>query len=67
MTLKEEDHKSFYKIQKGGHCLLARKKLKEMIGELIKSLGVGRYLDWASISAVGASAGIVVFWDSRVF
>ena len=28
---------------------------------------VGRYLDWASINAVGALGGILVFWDSRVF
>ena len=34
---------------------------------LIRSLGVGRYLDWASISVVGALGGIVVLWDSRVF
>ena len=47
-------------------CLLET-KLKEMTGGLIRSLGVGRYLDWASISAIGASGGILVFWDSRVF
>ena len=41
--------------------MLARNKLKEMTEGLIRSLGVGRYLDWASISAVGASGGIVVY------
>ena len=28
---------------------------------------MGRYLDWASISAIGASGGILVLWDFRVF
>ena len=42
---------------------LQETKLKEMTRGLIRSLGVGRYLD----CAVGASGGIVVFWDSRVF
>ena len=29
------------------------------------NVGVGRFLDWARINVVGASGGIVIFWDSR--
>ena len=29
-------------------------------------MGVGRFLDWATINAIRASGGIVILWDSRV-
>ena len=41
-------------------------KFKEVSSRLIRSLGVGRFLDWAALRAKGASGGIVIFWDSRV-
>ena len=30
----------------------------------MRSLGVGRWLQWGVIN-VGASGGVVIFWDSR--
>ena len=53
--------KAFIRSKKVDIVRLQETKLKEMTGGLIRSLGVGRNLDWASISAVGASGGIVVF------
>ena len=33
---------------------------------LIRSFGIGRFLEWATLRVEGASGGIVIFWDSRV-
>ncbi|RVW54301.1 Transposon TX1 uncharacterized 149 kDa protein [Vitis vinifera] len=33
---------------------------------IIRSLGVGRYLEWGAVDSRGAAGGIVVFWDNRV-
>ena len=41
-------------------------KFKEVSSGLIRSLGVGRFLEWAALSAEGASRGIVIFWNSLV-
>ena len=43
-----------------------KQKFKEVSSGLIKSLGVGRFLEWAALSTEGASWGIVISWDSRV-
>ena len=34
---------------------------------MIRSLSVGRFVDWVAVNAVGASEGILIFWDSRLF
>ena len=31
----------------------------------MKSLGVGRFLDWRTIEAVGAAGGVLICWDKR--
>ena len=33
---------------------------------IIRSLGVGRFLEWGTVDSRGAASGIVVFWDNRV-
>ena len=33
---------------------------------LVRSLGVGRFLEWGAMVSRGAVGGIVVFWDNRV-
>ena len=45
---------------------LQETKLKGSSKELVRSLGVGRFVDWAVVNAIGASGGILIFWDSRV-
>ena len=32
---------------------------------LVRSLGVGRFLEWGSVDSRGTAGGIVVFWDNR--
>ncbi|RVW58237.1 LINE-1 reverse transcriptase-like [Vitis vinifera] len=41
-------------------------KIQDMSKGIIRSLGVGRYLDWGAVDSRGAVGGIVVFWDNRV-
>ncbi|RVW91675.1 LINE-1 reverse transcriptase-like [Vitis vinifera] len=33
---------------------------------VVRSLGVGRFLEWGDLDARGAARGVVVFWDNRV-
>ena len=33
---------------------------------LVRSLGVGRFLDWVALSSDGDARGILIFWDIRV-
>ena len=46
-------------------CLLET-KVKEMSLQMVKSVGVGRFLNWASVDARGAEGGLLLFWDNRV-
>ena len=39
--------------------------MKEMSLQMVKSVGVGRFLNWALVDARGA-AGDLLFWDNRV-
>ena len=58
--------KAFIKMQRVDVVSLQETKFKEVSTGLIRSLGVGRFLDWAALRAEGAFGGIVIFWDSRV-
>ena len=40
-------------------------RLKGISRDLVKSIGVGRFVDWVVVNAVEASRGILIFWDSR--
>ena len=33
---------------------------------MIRSLGVGRFLEWIAIKVEGVSGDILIFWDTRV-
>ena len=44
---------------------LQETKIKEMSTGLVRSLGVGRHLDWRAINSKGAAEGVPVFWDNR--
>ena len=58
--------KAFIKMQRVDVVCLQETKFKEVSTGLIRSLGVGRFLDWAALRDEGASGGIFIFWDSRV-
>ena len=46
-------------------CLQETKR-KETTSEIIRSLPVGRHMDWVAANAEGASGGILILWDKRV-
>ncbi|RVW98940.1 Transposon TX1 uncharacterized 149 kDa protein [Vitis vinifera] len=41
-------------------------KIKDMSTGIVRSLGVGRHIDWRAINSKGAAGGVLVFWDNRV-
>ena len=46
-------------------CLLET-NVKEMSLQMVKSVGVGRFLNWGSMDAKGATGGLILLWDNRV-
>ena len=34
--------------------------------QMVKSVGVGRFLNWASVDARGVAGGLLLFWDNKV-
>ena len=46
-------------------CLLET-KVKEMSQQMVNSVGIGRFLNWASVDARGAVGGLLLLWDNRV-
>ena len=50
------------KAQKVDLICLQETKMQEMSKRIVKSLGVGRCLDWGSINSRGASGGVLVFF-----
>ena len=57
--------KSFIKSQRVDVVCLQDTKIKEMTIGLVRSLGVGRHLDWSAVNSRGVARGIMVFWDNR--
>ena len=41
-------------------------KLKDITCGIIRSLAVGRFVDWVASNVEGASRGILILWNSRV-
>ena len=44
---------------------LQETKILEMNIALVRSIGVGRFLDWKALSTEGAARGILLLWDRR--
>ena len=40
--------------------------MTEMSLGVVRSLGVGRFLEWGALNARGAAGGVIVFWDNKV-
>ncbi|RVW26080.1 putative ribonuclease H protein [Vitis vinifera] len=58
--------KSVIKSQRVDVVCLQETKIKEMSTGLVRSLGVGRNIEWRAVNSRGAAGGILVFWDNRV-
>lgn len=41
-------------------------KIQEISTSLVRSLGVGKWLDWGVVNLRGATRGVLVFWDNWV-
>ena len=44
---------------------LQETKVQEMNIEMVRSLGVGRFLNWTALNAEGSAGGILLIWDKR--
>ncbi|RVW17519.1 hypothetical protein CK203_083532, partial [Vitis vinifera] len=58
--------KSVIKSNKVDVVCLQETKIKDMSTGIVRSLGVGRHIDWRAINSRGAVGGVLVFWDNRV-
>ena len=58
--------KDVIKSQKVDLVCIQETKIQEMSNGLVKSLGVGRCLEWGSLNSRGTVGGVLVFWDNRV-
>ena len=58
--------KSIIKSNKVDVVCLQETKIKDMSMGIVRSLGVGRHIDWRAINSKGAAGGVLVFWDNRV-
>ena len=58
--------KEVIKSQKANLVCLQETKIQEMSNGLVKSLGVGRCLEWGVLNSREATGGVLVFWDNRV-
>ena len=57
--------KALIKGQKVDVVCLQETKMQEMSKMIVRSLGVGRCLDWKVLNSRGSSGGVLVFWDKR--
>ena len=58
--------KALIRSQKVDLVCLQETKMSQMTLGVVRSLGVGRFLDWGVLNARGAAGGVLVFWDKRV-
>ena len=57
--------KSVIRKQKVDLFCIQETKIQLMTDGMVKSLGVGRFLDWRTIEAAGAAGGVLICWDKR--
>ena len=57
--------KSMVRKQKVDLMCIQETKIQLMTDGVLKSLGVGRFLDWRTLEAVGAVGGVLICWDNR--
>ena len=57
--------KSVVRKQKVDLFCIQETKIQLMTDGVVKSLGVGRFLDWRTIEAVVAAGGVLICWDKR--
>ena len=63
---KRSSIKALIRAQKVDLVCLQETNMSQMSLGVVRSLGVGRFLDWGVLNARGATGGVLVFWDKRV-
>ena len=58
--------KSLIKDHRVDLVCLQETKIQEMSTTIVRSLGVGGFLDWVALDSNGAAGSILIFWDNRV-
>ena len=53
--------KGVVRNQKPDFVCLLEMKMKEMSLQMVKSVGIGRFLNWASVDARGTAGGLLLF------
>ena len=59
--------KAFIKTQKADVVCIQETKWRASPKGIIRSLTSSKYVDWVASCYEGASGGIVILWDSRLF
>ena len=54
------------RAQKANLVCFLETKVSEKPSKMVKSLGVGRFMDWRVVDVGGVLGGILVFWDNRI-
>ena len=57
--------KPFVSKQKVDLLCIQETKIQLMTEGVVKSLGVGRLLDWRALEVVGSAGGVLICWDKR--
>ena len=58
--------KAFVRNHKVDLLCIQETKIQLMSEGLVRSIGVGRYLDWRALDASGSAGGILICWDKRL-
>ena len=58
--------KAVVRSQKVDLLCIQETKIKSMSEGVVRSIGVGRFLDWRTLDASGSAGGILICWDKRL-
>ena len=58
--------KGVVRNQKSDLVCLMETQVKDMSLQMVNSVGVGRFLNWALVDARGAAEGLLLFWDNSL-
>ncbi|RVW81655.1 hypothetical protein CK203_044479 [Vitis vinifera] len=58
--------KSVIRNQKVDLFCIQETKMQVMSEEVVRSLGLGRFLDWRVLNAMGTAGGVLIYWDKRL-
>ena len=58
-------YKNFLRAHRVDLVCLQETKVKEMNNAVVRSIGVGRFLNWKALNVEGTAGGILLLWDKR--